>query len=102
MNQESPPSYGPPASPAPRQVVIDAPQVRPLVTYTLAGIIIATFLLQLGTQSFYGTDVPAAWGMKINSAIVQGQFWRLFTPMFLHGSILHIAFNLYALFIFGP
>jgi rhomboid protease GluP len=40
--------------------------------------------------------------MKINDYIVQGQFWRLFTPMFLHGSILHLGFNMYARFILGP
>jgi rhomboid protease GluP len=41
-------------------------------------------------------------GIKDNQLIMQGQFWRLFTPMFLHGSILHIGFNMYALYIFGP
>ena len=30
-----------------------------------------------------------------------GQWWRLFTSMFIHLSITHIAFNMFALFIFG-
>ena len=34
-------------------------------------------------------------------AIAAGQYWRLFTAMFLHVGILHIAFNAYALWIFG-
>jgi rhomboid protease GluP len=83
-------------------VTVQAPQGPPLVTYALAGLIILTFLLQMGSQTLYGTDLPANLGMKINAAIVEGQYWRLFTPMLLHGSILHIAFNMYALFIFGP
>jgi membrane associated rhomboid family serine protease len=29
------------------------------------------------------------------------QWWRLVTAMFLHGSILHIAFNMYALWVIG-
>jgi rhomboid protease GluP len=33
---------------------------------------------------------------------MQGQLWRLITPLLLHGSIAHIGFNMYALFIFGP
>jgi rhomboid protease GluP len=41
--------------------------------------------------------------MKVNELIIQGQYWRLLTPMFLHDSrsILHIGFNMYALIIIG-
>ncbi len=31
----------------------------------------------------------------------QGQFWRLFTPMFMHFGLLHILFNLFWLYEFG-
>jgi membrane associated rhomboid family serine protease len=30
-----------------------------------------------------------------------GQYWRLFTSMFLHFGIIHIGFNMYALWLFG-
>jgi rhomboid protease GluP len=32
---------------------------------------------------------------------MQGQYWRFLTPMFLHGSVIHIGFNMYALIIIG-
>ncbi len=34
-------------------------------------------------------------------AVALGQWWRLFTAMFLHAGLLHIAFNGYALWLFG-
>jgi rhomboid protease GluP len=61
---------------------------------------LASYLPALTMQ--LGGDLPAALGIKINELIAQGELWRLITPMFLHGSLLHIGFNMYALFIFGP
>jgi rhomboid protease GluP len=66
------------------------------------GITVAIFLLQLGTEYLLKVDVPAYYGLKINQLIASGQLWRLFTPMFLHGSAIHIAFNMYALSKIGP
>jgi len=40
-------------------------------------------------------------GAKDNAKIVDGEYWRLITAMFLHSGFLHIAFNGYALLIFG-
>ncbi|HEX9236227.1 MAG TPA: rhomboid family intramembrane serine protease, partial [Actinomycetota bacterium] len=34
-------------------------------------------------------------------AIAHGQYWRLFSAMFLHANLLHIGFNMYALYLFG-
>ena len=35
------------------------------------------------------------------SEILSGQFWRLFTPIFIHYTPIHILFNMYWLHIFG-
>jgi rhomboid protease GluP len=84
------------------RIPIQLPNIRPFVTNTLVGFTVVIFLLQLGSQYFLQNDYPAFYGVKNNQMIAQGQLWRLFTPMFLHGSILHIAFNMYALLKLGP
>ncbi|NDJ53994.1 MAG: rhomboid family intramembrane serine protease, partial [Chloroflexi bacterium] len=41
-------------------------------------------------------------GVKANDLIVGGQYWRLVTPIFLHGGLLHLGFNSYFLYLVGP
>lgn len=95
MNQNLGADYPAPAHPA---------REKPVVTYSLLGLTIAVFLLQLGTRSFFGYDLPAIYGAKVNELIEIGQIWRLFTPMLLHSTsfLMHIVFNMYALYSFGP
>jgi len=103
---EDPMDIGSPQPPAPMVNPLNRVSY-PTVTYALLGITFFIFVLQMLSvgfrQSLLGTeyDLPATIGMKVNLFIVQGQFWRLLTPVFLHGSILHIGFNMYALWIIG-
>lgn len=92
----------PPVPPSPGTVLVELPKTRPIVTYTLLAVTIFIYILQEAGQALYGVDLVTGWGLKVNEMILQGQFWRLITPMFLHGSILHIAFNMYALLAIGP
>lgn len=39
--------------------------------------------------------------VQINSNIIAGEYWRLFTSMFLHADIMHILSNMIALLLFG-
>lgn len=39
---------------------------------------------------------------QINALIVAGQWWRLLTPAFLHGNLMHLVVNSYSLNNLGP
>jgi len=80
---------------------VNIPTRQPVVTYALIGLTVVVFILQSLVETFTGTDLLFVYGGKINPLIEAGQFWRLITPILLHGSILHIALNMYALYILG-
>jgi rhomboid protease GluP len=85
----------------PQRVQIPLPDNKPLVTISLLVIMALFFVFFPPPYSLEFPGQSAAWGMKINQAILEGEYWRLITPMFLHGSIFHLGFNLYALYILG-
>ena len=84
------------------------PRSSPYVTYTIIGITVVFYILQLASVWALGYAVPGLgmdwleyYGARINEAILAGQIWRFLTPALLHGSLPHIAFNMYALLSFG-
>ncbi len=69
---------------------------RPLVTYTLIGICVVVFLIQWVSPSFTNDFAFAP-------VVGWVEPWRFVTAMFLHSprSLMHIGFNMYALYILG-
>jgi membrane associated rhomboid family serine protease len=82
--------------PAPRTRAVLVPGVKPVFTYVILAI---TCLVYLG-QVIFG-DAFTFYGVKINQNILAGEYWRLITPIFFHASLLHIFFNMYALYNIG-
>lgn len=71
----------------------------PVVTFLLA-LNIVIYLVTLAP--FIGNQQLFLLGIGDNFLIANGEYWRLITPMFLHGSFMHLLFNMFSLFIFGP
>ncbi|MEW6181318.1 MAG: rhomboid family intramembrane serine protease [Chloroflexota bacterium] len=100
-SQNNPEGYSPPPAGGPVRIFRRPTSQPPYITYFMIATCVLAFLGQMLSESLSGVDLLAAFGAKINPLITAGEYWRLITPMWLHGSILHIAFNMYALFIFG-
>ena len=70
-------------------------QYQSLVTYIIIAVNVVVFAFSL----LYPSIVDA--GAQINPLVAQGEYWRLFTAMFLHANFLHIGFNMLSLFFVG-
>jgi membrane associated rhomboid family serine protease len=60
----------------------------------------AIFALQLVAQYAFSYSLVSFGGLS-PAMVAHGAIWQLFTYMFLHGSLLHILFNMFALWMFG-
>ena len=47
------------------------------------------------------SSVLIAFGAKDNDLILQGQYWRFVTPIFLHANLLHVGLNMLNLAVLG-
>ena len=70
----------------------------PIVTYLLIALNVILYVIPVLTNS-YDTIINnfCVYGPLIKA----GQYYRIITGAFLHGGILHLAFNCYALYVIG-
>ncbi|HEY4323030.1 MAG TPA: rhomboid family intramembrane serine protease [Mucilaginibacter sp.] len=74
------------------------------ITFIIIGLNILVFIIMafagLGFVSFEGRDL-LAWGADFRPKVINGEWWRLLTSVFLHGGLMHLLGNMYGLFFAG-
>jgi membrane associated rhomboid family serine protease len=70
----------------------------PYVTYGIIGLTVVVSLVALQVED--SGLLELLWLDK--AGLAAGEWWRLVSPVLVHGSLLHLLFNMYALWIFGP
>jgi rhomboid protease GluP len=71
---------------------------RPIASYAVIGVTVVVSLLALQPS---GSDLLAALWLD-KQALAGGEWWRLVSPVLVHGSLLHLLFNMYFLYLVGP
>lgn len=106
MNEVPASTPDPQPVPESQAVRVRMPSTPPTVTYVLIGVTVVVYILQMLATALFGYAIyDIGWleffGARINGAILAGEVWRFITPVFLHGSLAHIFFNMYALLSIG-
>lgn len=71
-------------------------QGMPVVTYALIAANVAVFVMQMASKTLqYKLGLFPV-------AVAGGQYYRLLTSAFMHYGIVHIMFNMWALYVLGP
>ncbi len=73
----------------------------PFVTYLLVATNLVVFALMERAGGSQDPTVLDKFGALFGPLVVEGQYWRLLTAIFLHIGFVHIAFNSLGLFVFG-
>ena len=70
---------------------------KPVITYALIVLNVMMYMavVLFGNELFYALS-------DNRDAVLSGQVYRMISSMFIHADIIHLLFNMYALYILGP
>jgi rhomboid protease GluP len=96
----------PPVPPKPTffEVVRAFPVTSVLVGINLAiyvACVVGSYLSHQGNAMDFTTEFVLRWGANFGPLSLDGQWWRIFTCMWLHGGLIHVGANMYCLWQIG-
>lgn len=97
---DSEPPAPTPQRPDFRRVAVRLPVAEPRLTYGLLAVIALVALYYFSLPAREQVLFLNRWA-KVNDLIRAGEYYRLFSSMFLHLNLTHLIFNGYALFVLG-
>lgn len=74
---------------------------KPFFTYIFIAIQVLMFLVLEAAGGSTDTSTLIKFGAKFNPLILEGEWWRFFTPIFIHIGLLHLFMNTLALYYLG-
>lgn len=78
-----------------KQYVRNYPVISILIGINLIVYILGLVSPGIEARIFY-------YGIASNLMIDRGEYWRLITAIFIHSGFMHLLFNMFALYVFGP
>ncbi|WP_338750095.1 rhomboid family intramembrane serine protease [Bacillus sp. FJAT-52991] len=73
----------------------------PFFSFLFIGIQVIVFILMELSGGSTNTSNLIRFGAKFNPLILEGEWWRFFTPTFLHIGFLHLLMNTVAIYLLG-
>lgn len=74
--------------------------ITPIIMYLNIGVFVCMAIKGVGFLSFASKDL-VTWGGNLGTLSLSGEWWRLFSCMFLHSGLPHLLANMYGLAFVG-
>ena len=74
---------------------------QPIVTYIIMAVCIILFILMELSGGSTNSQILLKYGANLDILVKNGEYYRLFTCIFLHIGIMHLICNMYSLYVIG-